>query len=70
MMLKTIWVCIPATVTLVSMENVNFSGDYIYNIDTGRDYMQHEDVTIDGVAYKLTYLTTIASHNPYKTIVR
>lgn len=70
MMLKTIWVCIPATVTLVSMENVNFSGDYIYNIDTGRDYMKHEDVTIDGVAYKLTYLTTIASHNPYKTIVR
>lgn len=70
MMLKTIWVCIPATATLVSMENVNFSGDYIYNIDTGRDYMKHEDVTIDGVAYKLTYLTTIASHNPYKTIVR
>lgn len=70
MMLNTIWICIPATVTLVSMENVNFSGDYIYNVDTGRDYMQHEDITLDGVAYKLIYLTTIASHNPYKTIVR
>lgn len=70
MSLKTIWVWLPKTVTLVSMENVNMQGDFLYNTATGKDLLKHEDMTVDGVDGILHYLTTIASKNPYKTIVK
>lgn len=71
MTLKTIWVCLPKDVELLSMENANFQGDFMYNSTTGRDLMAHEDITIDGKEYTLHYLkSVIATLNPYITKVR
>lgn len=70
MVLRSIWVCLPATVTLVSMENVNFSGDFIINTNSGINKLSTKSLTIEGVQYTLYYLTTIPSKNPYKTIVK
>lgn len=67
---RTIWFCLPASVTLLSAENVNFSGDFIYNSSIGRNYMTVEDINIGDISYKLYYLTTIPSKNPYKVIVQ
>lgn len=67
--LRSIWVCLPKTVTLVSMENTNFS-DFLYNLNTGKNLMKTRNVTIDNTAYTLYYLTTIPSKSPYKTIVK
>ena len=71
MTLKTIWVCLPATVTLLTMENANQPGDFLYNPDIDADFLTHEDVTIEGVAYKLHYMkSVIATMNPYITKVQ
>lgn len=67
--LRTIWVCLPTNVTLVSMENTNFS-DFLININTGRNILKSESVTINSKAYTLYYLTTIPSKSPYRTIVK
>lgn len=70
MISRSIWVCLPANVTLVSMENVNFSGDFLINTSTGINKLTTSSLVIEGVQYILYYLTTIPSKNPYKTIVK
>lgn len=65
MIMRTIWIALPIDITLISMENANFAGDYLYNIDTGRDILTKEDITLDGKSYRLYYLTTIKTNNPY-----
>lgn len=67
---KTIWVCLPSSVTLVSMENASFSGDFIYNTETGKNLLSTETVTINNKTYTLYYLTGIATKVEYKTTVR
>lgn len=68
MELRSIWVCLPKSVTLISMENTNFS-DFLYNSATGKNLMKTRNVIIDSKEYVLYYLTTIPSKSPYKTIV-
>lgn len=71
MTLKNIWFCLPADVTLVSAENVNQAGDFMYGGPQNVDRMTHEDVTINGEAYKLHYMqSVIATKNPYKVTVQ
>lgn len=61
---RTIWVCLPSSVTLVSAENANFSGDFIHSKFT------IEDVTIEGEPYKLYYIKSIPTKTSYKIIVK
>lgn len=71
MTLKNIWFCLPANVTLISAENVNQAGDFMYGGPQNVDRMTHEDVTINGEAYKLHYMqSVIATRNPYKVTVQ
>lgn len=70
MTLRTIWIALPTDITLVSMKNVNFAGDYLYNLDTGKDVLTKEDLTLEGESYRLYYLTTIKTNNPYIVKVR
>lgn len=71
MTLKNIWFCLPANVQLVSAENVNQAGDFMYGGPQSADKMSHEDITINGEAYKLHYMqSVIATKNPYKVTVK
>lgn len=66
---RSIWVCLPKNVTLLSMENTNFS-DFLYNSETGKNLLKTREVMIDSKNYVLYYLTTIPSKSPYKTTVK
>lgn len=71
MNLKTIWICLPSEVTLKSVENVNMSGDFLYNDADSTNLMTIENTTVGGKSYKLYYLTSVvATLNPYKVIVQ
>lgn len=70
MVAKCIWVCLPNNVTLVSMENRNFKGDYLFNIDSGTNKLTTQSLTLNGTQYTLYYLKSLPTKNPYDTIVK
>lgn len=61
---RTIWLCLPSTVTLVSAENSNFAGDFIHSKFT------IENIAINNSSYKLYYIKSIATKTSYKVIVK
>lgn len=71
MTLKTVWVCLPKGVELLSMENVNFQGDFLYNSELERDLLKHQDISLEGKEYTLHYFkSVIATMNPYITKIK
>lgn len=68
---RYLWIAIPDGVELVSVENANFQGDFLYNRDTGRDVgFETSSIAIDDKPYTLWVLhTALATNNPYNVIV-
>lgn len=68
---RYLWIAIPDGVELVSVENANFQGDFLYNRATGRDVgFETSSITIDDEPYTLWVLhTALATNNPYNVIV-
>lgn len=53
-----IWFAIPSSVTLHSVENNYWQGDYLYNVDTGENlFTGTSHVTVDSVDYTVYYKT-------------
>lgn len=66
-----LWIALPETVTLVSIENTGFAGDFLYGGPNNWNYMETSQVMVNGTPYTVWYkINKVPTNAIYNVVVQ